>query len=35
VPKPKGSKGITNWNNGKMEWWNIGYIRVPSGLKIL
>ena len=24
-----------NWNDGTMEWWNIGYIRVPSGWKII
>ena len=24
-----------DWNNGTMEWWNIGTIRVPSGWKII
>ena len=23
------------WNNGTMEWWNIGTIEVPSGWKII
>ena len=24
-----------DWNDGTMEWWNIGTIRIPSGWKII